>query len=118
MYGTSTYRYVKPAYDENRNGFRDAVDQYLIPDGINLIVSRRLEALRALIEGFSGNGFATFRKRLQGFVNNGTAPAVGALSAEEWNEVKGNRAWRDLIDRKIHNVDRRGAIKEDLEIPE
>jgi hypothetical protein len=107
------YGYVKQAYDTDVS-FRVAVDNYLIPDGINLIVSRRLELLRELIEGFSGHGFNAFRARVRQFVAIGPAPAAGVLSGEEFNEVKGNRAWRELVDRKISDPAQRALIKADL----
>jgi hypothetical protein len=118
LYGLTTYPFVKPAYDNNNAGFRDAVDNYLVPDGINLIISVRLEALRALIEAFTGSGFATLRTRVQGFMGVGAAPApaVGMLSADERNEVKRNRAWRDLVDRNF-TPPQRALLKADLGIP-
>jgi hypothetical protein len=116
LYGNTTYPFVKPAYDNNTAGFRDAVDNYLVPDGINLIVSVRLEALRALIEAFTGAGFATLRTRVQGFMGVGAAPAVGVLSADERNEVQRNRAWRNLVDRNF-TPPQRALLKADLGIP-
>ena len=117
LYGSTTYRFVKPAYDNNTGGFRDSVDSYLIPDGINLIVSMRLEALRQLISAFTGGGFATFRTSVQGFMGIGAPPTVGALSADERNEVQRNRAWRDLVNSEVANAANRALIKADLGIP-
>ncbi len=134
LYGSTTYPCVKPSYDNNigyswstaanncikvagTEGFREAVDNYLIPDGINLIVSVRLESLRQLIESFSGIGFTAFRTSVQGFMGVGPPPPVGALNADEQNEVQRNRAWRDLVNRKITNAANRALIKTDLGVP-
>src|SRR5262249_13199166 len=50
LYGSATYPFVKPAYDGNVAGFRERVDNYLFPDGINLTLSGTLTALRTEIE--------------------------------------------------------------------
>lgn len=118
LYGSTTYPFVKPAYDNNTGGFRDAVDNYLIPDGINLMVSVRLEALRALIEGFSGSGFAALRTNVQAFMGVGAAPPLGVLDTDERNAIRNSRAWRNLLDRKITNLANRAQLKTDLGIPQ
>jgi hypothetical protein len=117
LYGNITYRFVKTAYDNNTDGFREAVDNYLIPDGINLIASTRLEALRALIDGGVGGSFATFRASVQAFMGVGVPPPAGVLDADERNEIQRNRAWRDLVDRKVTSSVERNQIKSDLGIP-
>lgn len=118
LYGSTTYPFVKPAYDNNTAGFRVAVDNYVIPDGINLIVSVRLESLRARINSFGGGGFAPFRTQVQAFMGIGAPPAVGALTPDEQNEIQRNRAWRDLVNNKVVNPAQRSQIKADLGIPQ
>ncbi len=103
------YEFVKPAYDNNVDGFRDKVDNYVAPDGINLLVSMRLENLRMLIDGWPGTGFAVFRAAV--------LVQAAALTAEEKWEIHGNRAWRDLVERKVRNPAQRARIKADLGIP-
>jgi hypothetical protein len=108
MYGSPTYPFVLPAYDRNVGGFRDAVDAYVVPDGINLIVSTQLERLRAMIEGYRGARFARHRARVQAL--------FAAASPEERREIAGNRAWRDLVERKYAGAERT-AMMTDLGIP-
>jgi len=116
MYGNATYPFVQQAYDNNVSGFREAVDSYLIPDGINLTVSLRLEGLRSLIEGWSGSGFAAFQASVRGYMGVGSPPAVGALTSDERDEISRNRAWRDLVERKVTVPTQQGQIKTDLGI--
>jgi hypothetical protein len=110
LYGSPTYDFVLPAYDGNVGGFRDAVDAYLIPDGINLIVSTRLEQLRGWIEGYSGVAFALHQAQVQSLFTGTTA--------DERREIAGNRSWRDLVERKYAAGAERTAIKTDLGIPQ
>jgi hypothetical protein len=118
LYGSPTYDFVKKNYDKNVDGFRRAVDQYVIPDGIDLIVSIRLDDLRILIDGWNGRGYADFRLRVRAFVRpDGSAPPHGRLSEEEKVQVRGNRAWRNLVERKIEHVAQQRQIKRDLGIP-
>jgi hypothetical protein len=93
------YPYCKPNYDQNTNGFREQVDSYLTPDGINLNLSERVEALRVLFAGGVSAGFSAFRTQVQGFFSIAPAPAPsgGALSADDINYVRGSRAWRDTV---------------------
>jgi hypothetical protein len=51
-------------------------------------------------------------------MGSGTAPALGALDADERNEIRRNRAWRDLIDLKISNSADGTQLKTDLGIPQ
>jgi hypothetical protein len=113
-----TYPYVKPAYDNNVNGFREAVDQYVWPDGINLIVSARLDRLQKLISGWNGNNFAAFRTEVQRFVGVGPAPAGGTLNAQDRQEIINNGAWRDLVEEKVTNPADQRLLKTDLGIPQ
>jgi hypothetical protein len=118
LYGSVTYPWVKPNYDRNINQVREQVDAYLVPDGINLILSRRLEALRLLINAGVTPNFATFRGRVQAFFGAGVAPApaVGVLDAGERDYIRGSRAWRDLVDAKVGPANR-AMIKTDMGIP-
>jgi hypothetical protein len=93
------------------------VDSYFIPDGINLIMSTRLDNLRALIEGWGGVGFPAFRTSVQAFVGIGPAPAGGVLKPDDRNEIITNRSWRDLVERKVTVPAEQTLIKSDLGIP-
>jgi len=117
LYEGTSYAHIKRAYDSNAGGFREVVDSYHIPDGINLIGSTRLDSLRALIEGWGGVGFPAFRTSVQGFVGVGAAPAGGALLPDERNEIVRNRSWRDLVERKVTVAAEQSLIKADLSIP-
>jgi hypothetical protein len=98
VYGSATYPRFKPAYDNNIGGFRAAVDSYLVPDGINLVVSRRLEALRALISAHP----ATLLHDVRQFTGTvAPPPALGVLQADERTEITGNMAWRDLVESSV-----------------
>jgi hypothetical protein len=113
-----TYGFVKPAYDGNVDGFREQVDNYLYPDGINLMVSVRLDRLRALIEGFSGAGFSTLRTTVRQHMGlDVPAPASGVLDNDEKTFIRNSRAWRDLVERKITIPGERTDLKNDLGIP-
>jgi hypothetical protein len=109
LYGSPTYPFVRPEYDANVNRFREQVDAFVIPDGINLIVSARLENLRARIENYSGSGFAAHR--------TGVRSLHAATTAEDRREIVGNRSWRDLVERKYPVAAEKTAIKGDLGIP-
>jgi hypothetical protein len=110
MYGSDTYPFVKTDYDANTNHFREQVDAFVVPDGINLIVSSNLERLRAAIAAFGGGGFAAHRAHVLALYN-----AV-AMTADDRREISGNRAWRDLVESKYTGVNRT-TIKNDLHIP-
>src|SRR5262249_17609061 len=110
------YRYVKPAYDENEDGFRDAVDQYVVPDGINLLLSVRLERLRKLIEDYDESDFFAFRVDVRGFIGDGPPPADGVLTAPERAQMRGNRAWRDHVEENVPKTGEQKLIKRDLGI--
>lgn len=110
MYGSPTYPFVKPAYDANTDHFREQVDAFIIPDGINLIVSSNLERLRDAIAHFTGVGFAAHRAHILSLYN------AAAMTAEDRREISGNRAWRDLVESKYTGANRT-TIKNDLHIP-
>jgi len=116
LYGSASYPFVRPAYDNNTGGFREQVDNYLIPDGINLSASGRLDALRSLIEGWSGVDFPAFRIQVQAFMGVGPAPAAGVLTADERDDISHERAWRDLVERKVTDPTQQSQIKGDLRI--
>ena len=110
LYGSGTYPFVEPAYDNNTNGFRQVVDSYLIPDGINLIVSLKLEALRDLIEDYGwSSAYWAFRLRVQA--------QVSGLNDDEQNEITRNRAWRDLVERQVTSESNQTEIKTIMGIP-
>jgi hypothetical protein len=117
LYSGSTYAHIKRAYDNNTGGFREVVDNYFIPDGINLIASVRLDSLRAVIEAWGGAGFPAFRTSVQAFVGIGPAPAAGVLNADDRKEISRNRSWRDLVERKVPGGGDQATIKSDLGIP-
>jgi hypothetical protein len=118
LYGSPTYDFVKSNYDKNSRGFRRAVDQYVIPDGIDLIASIRLDDLRILIDRWNGLSFATLRSRVRAFVHpEGEIPPHGRLTEEEKGQVRGNRAWRNLVERKLKVAAARRQLKRDLGIP-
>jgi len=112
------YDYVKPAYDENTDGFRDAVDAYVMPDGINLILSGRLERLRKVIEEYEGSDFLAFREAVDGFIGVGPTPPEGVLTARERAQITGNQAWRDHVEENVPNAAEQKLIKSDLGIPQ
>jgi outer membrane protein OmpA-like peptidoglycan-associated protein len=116
LYHSQTYAWFKREYDINIT-FRQQVDNYLYPDGINLIASVRLERLRALIENFTGSGFAALRAQVRQYMGHGVAPTGGALDAEEKLQIRNNRAWRDLVERKITVAADQLTLKADLGIP-
>ncbi|HEX3045099.1 MAG TPA: hypothetical protein VHY08_10110 [Bacillota bacterium] len=119
LYGDTTYKWMKDAYDDNKDGFRTQVDNYLVPDGINLIVSQRLDMLRDAIDKYNGSGFATIKHTVQTYMGTaGPPPAlVGVLDANEKEQIKHNRAWRDLVNRRFPNPTQRNIIKNELQIP-
>jgi hypothetical protein len=118
LYGSPTYDFVKTNYDENVDGFRRAVDQYVVPDGIDLIASIRLDDLRILIDGWNGRSFADLRSQVRAYVREeGPVPPHGRLTSEEKEQVRGNRAWRNLVERKVELEVARRQLKKDLGIP-
>jgi len=117
LYGNNSYAFVKPAYDTNAGGFRDMVDNLLVPDGIDLIASVRLERLRMLINGYAGADFPGTKSKIRKMAGTELpAPPGGALDAEELREIRGNREWRDLVEKKFP-AGERNDIKRELGIP-
>jgi len=117
LYGSVTYPFVKTAY-ENDAAFRQEVDNYLIPDGINLLVSMRLDDLRAFIDGWGGTSFPAFLNTIKTHTGSvGPPPARGVLTPVEKDEIRSSRAWRDLVQRKVSDPAQQGQVKAELGIP-
>ncbi|MFL6260724.1 MAG: DUF4157 domain-containing protein [Thermoanaerobaculia bacterium] len=114
LYGSPTYTFVRENYDENVHGFRQAVDQYVIPDGINLIASIWLSQLREIIAMYDGRDFDSLREKVLYWA---APPPQGRLNDEERAQVRGDRAWRDLVERHVRDTDQQRRIKRDLGIP-
>jgi Domain of unknown function (DUF4157) len=112
------YPYVRDNYDNNINHFREQVDAYLIPDGSNLILSRRLELLRQVVDGPRPN-FATYRDNILAFFGQGPlpAPSAGVLTAAERDYVRSSRNWRDNFFVYITNAADRTALLTAMGIP-
>lgn len=108
LYGSPTYPWMKREYDANRT-FREQVNAFMVPDGINLLVSVRLENLRAAIEGFSGSGFGAHLTAIR--------TLYGQTDSLDKREVKGNRYWRALVERKYSGTEVT-TIKTILGIPQ
>jgi hypothetical protein len=111
----ATYPFVKEHYDNNTFGFRDKVNNYVYPDGINLILSGKLTKLRTEIEGFSGVA-ADYPAKKAAIQAKFTALDPVA-DAAELREIQGNRDWRDLVDEKFPLAANRTEIKGILKIP-
>ncbi len=105
----ATYPYVKPDYDNNVNGFREAVDRYVWPDGINLILSKNLDDLQKVVAEWDGGSFPALR-------TNVLRLAAG-LTAEERQEINRNREWRELVEKKVTDPADRVRLESDLGIP-
>ena len=108
LYGSDTYRYVRPAYDANTAGFREQVDAYVVPDGINLIASIRLDNLRRAIESYSHTNFPAHAASIQALFN--------ATNGLDRRDISGNVAWRTLIESKYAPIEQ-NTIKPMLSIP-
>jgi hypothetical protein len=112
------YPYCKPNYDANTNHFREQVDSYLVPDGINLILSRQLDRLRSRFNAGLGASFATFRTQVLAFFGAGPPPAGGALSPDEKDFISRSRAWRDTVDNLAGATSgQKATLKNDMGIP-
>jgi hypothetical protein len=112
------YPYCKPNYDNNTNHFREQVDSYLVPDGINLILARQVDRLRALFSGGVGASFAAFRTQVRRFFGVGPPPVGGALNADEKDFITRSRAWRDTVDNLAGATGpQKATLKTDMGIP-
>jgi len=118
MYGSPTYPFMKPAYDGDPV-FRVMVDNFLFPEGINLILSSQLDVLQGLVSAGIVGGFVAFRDKVRAFVGLGPNPPPpgGILDAGERAAIRSSRTWRDLIDVLVATAPQRAAIKSDLGIP-
>jgi hypothetical protein len=96
VYNSPTYDYVRPAYDNNVGGFRDRVDAYLYPDGINLLLSPHLADLRKEIETWAGVDFAGKRATMMA--------KFAVCDANEKREIAGNRVWRTLVEQTFFGI--------------
>ena len=85
----NSYEHTRHGYDGNVGGFRELCDNYLYPDGINLIVSVTLNALKAALRDHSGT-FAVRHARVQ--------TAFTACTSDDRAEIAANRAWRDDVE--------------------
>lgn len=99
LYGSATYPFVKPAYDGNVAGFRERVDNYLFPDGINLTLSGTLTALRKEIETGTPVLPAAFAAKKAAVL----AKFAGCTPSDR-TEISNNRDWRDLVEQKFPGV--------------
>ncbi|MCP4341227.1 MAG: DUF4157 domain-containing protein [Desulfobulbaceae bacterium] len=106
-----TYVFVRPAYDNNTDGFREAVDSYLHPDGINLILSTGLNDLYQHINGGITTTFAAFQTTVRSYMG-----VAGLLTADEQLYIRQNRLWRILVEHSVPAL-HQAAIKSDLGIP-
>jgi hypothetical protein len=117
----SSYDYTRQGYDTDASGFRAKVDNYLYPDGINLIASAHLAALKTALRNPAG-GFAARHARI--------SAAFAATDAADKGEIAGNRAWRDDVEANFtgapapvpgaappRNEPQRDQIKNLLKIP-
>jgi hypothetical protein len=104
--------FTRPNYDANIAGFRERVDNMLVPDGINLALSGKLQALRTEIENYTGLPGAFPPKRAA------ILARYAACTPNDKLEIRGNRAWRDLVESKFTVAPERVQIKTDLKIPQ
>lgn len=111
LYGNPAYPYVQPAYDANTNGFREKVDAYFHPDGVNLTLSMLLFDLQREVESYTGTGFAAKRTAIQ--AKYALLPVGGP---ERW-EVHAQNQWRRLVEAKFTNSIERSQIFTDLGVP-
>jgi len=105
----ATYPFVKQDYDNNSHGFRDKVNDYVYPDGINLILSAKLTQLRTEIDTFSGVP-ADYAAKKAAIQAKYTALVPGTDDAE-LREIHGNRDWRDLVEQRFTAPANRTEIK-------
>lgn len=117
LYHSSTYRFVKPAYDANTNGFRDQVNAFVMPEGINLIVSQKLEDIRSAIAGFGAVYGPAERTTINDLYNGNAVAGIAAATAADRREISGSRSWRELVESKGFSSSDLTDIKNDLNIP-
>ena len=109
LYGHPLYsQFTQPNYDANTNHFREQVDNMLVPDGINLTLSRGLHDLRQEVESYSGSGYAAKRAAVQ--------TKITACTPGDLQEVRSNRAWRDMVEQKYTGTAMLGATPVDVQV--
>jgi hypothetical protein len=115
----ASYSFVKPAYDANTAGFREMADNYLHPEGLNLIFSRGLDALQKLIRTYTPANFSSVHTQVKGFMGIGAAPTppTGQLKPNEKTEIRNNRAWRNLLIDEVTTKSHRNIIAGALNMP-
>jgi hypothetical protein len=119
LYGSATYPFVKPAYDGNVAGFRERVDNYLFPDGINLTLSGTLTALRTEIETGTPVAPAAFAAKKAAVLTK-----FAGCTPSDRSEISHNRDWRDLVEQKFPGMTaavpparQQDEIKDSLGVP-
>lgn len=117
LYYSSTYSFVKQDYDDNTNGFRDQVNAFIMPEGINLIVSQKLEDIRSAIAGFGAVYGPAERTTINDLYNGNVGAGIATATADDIREISGNRSWRDLVESKGFSSSDLTDIKNDLSIP-
>lgn len=108
LYFSTTYSFVKQQYDSKRD-FREEVNRYIFPDGINLIVSVRIENLRKAVYAYAGTAFDVHKREITGL--------YGLTKPEDKTEISGNRMWQDLVEKKYTDPVELKEIKTILNIP-
>lgn len=112
VYNSPAYAYVKENYDANTGGFRDKVNAFIVPDGINVIVSVRIDDLRNKVANLP-----------RGIVYKGSTHQTNVqteyakLNADDKQEVTGSRYWRTLAESKGYSANDTMELKTDLGIP-
>jgi hypothetical protein len=99
LYNSPSYAFVKENYDANKDHFRERVDKYFHPDGVNLALSGKLSELRLEIEGYAGGGGAVYTAK-----KAAVAAKFAACSGPDQAEIHGNRAWREVVEDKFTGV--------------
>jgi hypothetical protein len=92
LYNSATYTFVKLNYDIDTAHFRQHVDALITPDGINLVLSQGLRDLRAAVEN-TAPPYPTRKADV--------TAKFGLLAPADKAQVRGNRAWRDLVESKF-----------------
>ena len=115
LYGS--YGYVRTAYDNDSSGFREMVDNYTHPEGLNLNFSRALDALQNEIRAYKPVTFPALFTTVKGFMGIGAAPPAGTLAPDEQTEVASQRSWDLLINRVVTVAAHRTSLKTTLKIP-
>jgi hypothetical protein len=91
----------KAAYDTDMPaGFRELCDTLAGPDGMNLIASPRLDALRATLAGAVVNAASTAAPVYAALVAAVT-PVATRLDARERQELSRMHSWRLAVDNKV-----------------